>query len=375
MQNQIQNGTNIKKTNRSKVFHYLYKHGSQSKQDIAYALKISIPTVAQAVSDLQVQGLIDDAGMFGSTGGRKAQAVVFNPKVRYAIGLDVTRNHVAIVMIDLAENVIKSTRIKCPFQNLKSYYKNIGTIIEEMVSETGVEREKILGVGIAVPAIVSENREHMTYSPVLGMKKGDLESFADNINYPCVLWNDANAAGYAETWNIGEMDDMVYLSLNNSVGGCVVLNNRVSYGKNQRCGEFGHMTIVPGGRQCYCGQIGCLDAYCNAKILSDTTNGNLKQFFSEVHRGSEVHTAIWNEYLEHLVRGVNNLRMAFDCDVVIGGYVGAFMDTHISRLRKMAALINTFEKDGSYLKVCRYKSEATAVGAALYYVDAFLNSI
>lgn len=376
MKDQKVNTMELKRLNRSKIFHYLYQKEPQSKQDIAYALHMSFPTVAQNIRELQEQKLIMDAGMFESTGGRKAQAIVFNPDVHYAVGLDVTRNHIGGVVVDLGGNIKISMREKCPFENTAEYYKRIAGFTNGMVDGLGIEREKVLGVGIAVPAIVSADHTRMTYSPLLGMETGDLASFEADIDYPCVLCNDANSAGFAETWNKGEIGDMIYLSLNNSVGGCIILNNVVNTGKNQRGGEFGHITIVPNGKRCYCGQRGCMDVYCNAKILAGSAGGNLEQFFSELRGGSEKHLKIWREYLTHLATGVNDLRMAFDCDVVIGGYVGACMsEEEIDGLRALAAERNTFERDGSYIKACNYKSEATAVGAALHYIDLFLKSV
>ncbi|MFQ9799181.1 MAG: ROK family protein [Clostridia bacterium] len=55
-------------------------------------------------------------------------------------------------------------------------------------------------------------------------------------------------------------------------------------GSNLRAGEFGHNTLIPGGRRCYCGKEGCLDAYCSAKVLSNHTNGNLLEFLTNSGR-------------------------------------------------------------------------------------------
>lgn len=72
---------------------------------------------------------------------------------------------------------------------------------------------------------------------------------------------------------------------------------------------------------------------------------------------------------------MNNLRMLYDCDVILGGYAGAHMEEYIDELQALAARKNTFEQDGSYLRVCKYKLEATAVGAALELVTEFIDRI
>lgn len=366
----------IRQINRNRIYDYLYKNQDPiSKQSIANALSISFPTVLQNVKELIDQGLVMETGAFDSTGGRKAKAIAFNNTARFSIGLDVTSNHVGIVIIDLTGNVIANERLKCPFSHSDSYYKSVGALIEKVIMQSSLDRSKILGVGIAVPAIVSEDHQRLTYSSVLGNKGITLNDFARFIEFPCVFCNDANAAGFAETWNSDSISTAVYLSLNNSVGGSILMGNAISYGRNQRGGEIGHMTIVPEGRLCYCGKKGCVDAYCSARILSDSTDGNLKLFFDLLHEKKERQIKIWNEYLYYLTITLNNLRMIFDYDVIIGGYVGAYMNQYIDQLREMAAERNTFERDGSYLRVCNYQLEATAVGAALQYINEFIKSV
>ena len=67
--------------------------------------------------------------------------------------------------------------------------------------------------------------------------------------------------------------------------------------------------------------------------------------------------------------------MAFDCDVVLGGYVGSFMEPYIEDFRKKIEKNNIFDDGGSYVKVCRYRVEASAFGAALYYIDQYVRSV
>ena len=81
---------------------------------------------------------------------------------------------------------------------------------------------------------------------------------------------------------------------------------------------------------------------------------------------------ICDEYLDHLAIGVNNLRMCFDCDVILGGSVGAYMTDYIDVLREKAVALNPYEQNADYIRVCHYKTEAAAAGAALYFVNQFV---
>jgi predicted NBD/HSP70 family sugar kinase len=375
MKNQKASNIEVKKLNKKLIFSYLYKNGQLSKQDIAYSLNMSLPTVTQNLKELSNQDLILESGQFESTGGRKAKAISYNRNACFAIGLDITKNHTGLVMINLGGEVIKHVRIRNRFENTEEYFRNLGNLVNLFVDETKVDPSKICGVSIALPAILSADKKTVVYSPVLGFTGGTCDRFSQYISYECNLCNDANAAGFAELWHSNDIKNVVYLSLSDSVGGSILIDNHLYFGENQRSGEFGHMTIVPNGRHCYCGRKGCVDAYCSARVLSESTNGNLSDFFDLLKKGSKPHQAIWDEYLYYLGLTVNNLRMLFDCDVIVGGYVGSYMDEYIDSIREIVAKRNTFEEDGTYLKACNYKLEAIAVGAALMKIKQFIDNI
>lgn len=364
----------VRKINRNAIYKFLYKRDPISIQEIAQTLNMSLPTVTQNLKELQERDLIIETGLFESTGGRKAKAITFNSH-KYAIGLDITRNHVGIVLIDLSGKLIKNVRKQYPFVNSKEYFAGVGNLVQQFINDCTIESSKILGVGIALPAILSADKQMVNYATVIDFKGGSVKDFCEFIPYPCILSNDANAAGFAELWNEDDIQNVVYLSLNNSVGGSIIIGKNIFSGQNQRSGEFGHMTIVQNGRTCYCGQKGCVDVYCSAKILSDSTNGNIAEFFKLLRSNNEPQRTLWEEYLSHLVIIINNLRMLYDCNVILGGYAGAYMDEYIDQLRELVSKRNSFEVDGSYLHVCKYKLEATAVGAALQHVETFINNI
>jgi len=369
------NSIEVKKMNRNTIYSFLYKHEPIAIQEIAYTLNMSLPTVTQNIKELQERGLVIETGLFNSTGGRKAKAIAYNSVARYAVGIDITRNHVGIVLIDLSGKVINNERRQYPFNNSVEYFKGVGELVQYFIDYCKIDNSSILGVGIALPAILSDDSQTVSYAEVIDFKGGSVKAFSEFIPYNCTLSNDANAAGFAEMWGEATEENVAYLSLNNSVGGSIIIGKNIYNGQNHRGGEFGHMTIVPQGRTCYCGQKGCVDAYCSAKILSDSTNGNIAEFFKLLKLNNEPQKSIWNEYIAHLAVAINNLRMLFDCKVILGGYAGAYMEDYIGQLRQLVSRYNTFEVDGNYLQVCKYKLETTAVGAALLHVEHFIKNV
>jgi predicted NBD/HSP70 family sugar kinase len=177
-------------------------------------------------------------------------------------------------------------------------------------------------------------------------------------------------------WTDKEIDNVIYLSLSNSVGGSIILRDNLFTGENQRAGEFGHMTLVKGGLPCYCGKKGCVDAYCSAQVLSRHSDENLSKFF-EILKGGEDNgiKLVWEQYLSWLATVINSLVTAFDCRIILGGYLGEYLDEWADKIRKMVAELSTFMGNENYVSICKFKRDSAAVGAALLYVRKFIFEI
>lgn len=357
------------------IYRYIFKEKQSSRQQIAENLNISLPTVTQGLNLLKDLELIHIPGTFKSSGGRKANMYECVSSARYAIGIDITRNHLSIALINLSLDIIDSFRIRCTFQDTDDYYRDMSTELENLLDSNNIEKEKILGIGISLPVIIEADNKTISYATVIDISRNVYQKISSYMKYPFFLFNDASSAGLAESWTHQYDRPSAYLSLSSSVGGAFMNTDKLFDGDNNRASEFGHICIVPHGRQCYCGCYGCLDAYCCAKVLSDYTNGNLEDFFKELELGNKGFARAFDEYLDYLAFAVNNLRMCYDCDVIIGGTVGAHMDNYIEILRNKARILNPFENNADYIKSCHYKTSASAVGAAIYFIDQFVNEL
>lgn len=356
------------------IYRIIYQEKKSSRQHIASTLGLSLPTVTSVLNTLKEDGLIYNAGSFRSTGGRKANILSCVPKARYSVGIDITKNHLSIAIVDLNINLIVQTRIRYRFVDSDEYYEYISNELEHLLKDYSIPKEKLLGVGISMPAIINSDQKSIFYASVIQTFPGIYDRIKKHLPYPCLIFNDANSAGLAESWNLESSQSILYLSLSNSVGGATMNGAEIIVGNNHRASEFGHMCIIPNGKQCYCGQYGCLDAYCSALILSDFCDGNLKTFFDEL-KTNIGYQSVFDSYLDHLALAVHNLRVCYDHDIILGGYVGAYMTDYIDILREKVVKLNPFEKNGDFIHVCHYKTEASAVGAALYFIDEFIQNI
>ena len=91
--------------------------------------------------------------------------------------------------------------------------------------------------------------------------------------------------------------------------------------------------------------------------------------------GDTTCASVWENYMYYLSIAVNNIRMLFDCKVILGGYVGPYLEDYLEELKDMAAKRNTFENNAEYLSVCQVKKEALALGSALPFIHEFWKAL
>lgn len=374
---EIKQATNmeIKKRNRNRIFRYICKHGTVSNPDIAYDMKMSLPTVTQITKELIEKGFVEETGELQSTGGRRAKALSAAINVKQAVGLDITKNHISFVLTNLTGEILNHMRIFLPYNHEEAYYRRVNDELESFLEESNADRKRILGIGISFPGIIDLDRQLITYSHILGVKMISFDSVSSFFNYPCCFLNDANAGAYAEGICSDERERFFYLSLSNTVGGAIFDNNRLVQGDHFRCGEVGHMTVIPDGKICYCGKKGCLDAYCSAAILSAAAGGKLEKFFELLEKNDQRAAELWDVYTGYLAVALNNIRMLLDCDIILGGYVGSYAKPYLQDIWNKVSERNTFTEERQFVKSCRYKVGAAALGAALEVIENFVRQI
>lgn len=370
------NTAELRKQNRNRVFRYIYSSEMPvTKQDVAQNLNLSLPTVGQNLKELQEAGLLETQGTFDSTGGRKPRAIGVASGVKCSVGIMLSMYHVHMVCIDLRAKVIAQKALERDFEDSEDYFQYIASALEEFLDENQLERERLLGVGIAVPGIPDEQRGIITLSRTLSSKDISISKLTEHIPYQCFVENDANAGGVAEWWNHQEHENMVYLSIQRGVGGAVLLDGVRYMGHHHHSGEFGHMCIVPGGQRCLCGRRGCLEAYCSTARISTDLGITREAFFEGLETGNAEYQKLWSDYLDHLAIGINNIRMVLDCDIILGGVLAHFMSPYLEDLRQRLRSISPFETTGDYLKLSRYLSWSTCVGVALHFISDFIENI
>lgn len=386
--------TDVKRMNKNRIFRFIHFAGHTSRQEIADVLQLSLPTVNQNLKLLKDENLITFEGNYDSTGGRKAQVILANGMAKYAVSVNLNVSEINVSLVDLNGDIVCVIKRDAVFSADEDYSKLIAGLVEEIISDNGIDKEDVLGVGITVPGIFDNENEVIKFAPTMGIRNFAMSDITKYIPYECIAMNNAKAAAYAEFWfarklkdenatisNFNETMDSeysggkIYVTLGNGVGGAYIYKERLVKGKHNRCAELGHMTIHPGGRQCFCGREGCLESYVSARCLSTNLGITLKDFFDELEGGNELYNEIFNNYIDDLTTGINNMYIMSDSDVVLGGYVSSYLRPYKDEIVKLLVEKYPFETKGEYFSFAVCDLEKSYTGAALTFLGDFIRKI
>jgi len=190
----------------------------------------------------------------------------------YSIGIDVGGTNTDIGLVrDDGVCVAKRNLPTNKYYDADIYVSDIYDQIKLLMLENKVDA--IDGIGIAAPVGnyytgCIENASNLNFKGIVNLK----ELFKGHIDVPVVVSNDANAAAYGELIYGGArgMKHFIMFTLGTGVGSGVVVDGKLVLGKTGGAGELGHAILIPEGRQCGCGNKGCLETYTSATGIRRT---------------------------------------------------------------------------------------------------------
>lgn len=352
----------LKKINRNRIFRLIYEKKTLKRQDLADELYLSLPTVNQNLKDLMEEGLIEFSGEFTSTGGRKPQVITPVRDAYLTVALNIRKTYVRVVLVDLYGDVISSEREDLEFEDTDEYSKKLGKIVDSFIKKQEKDSKmRILGVGVTIPGIFDKESEKILIAPTLGIRDYDIKKLTKYMKYPTIVVNDARASAFTYMRKSDDVMHGVYLLVDRGVGGCIIEDGKLIPGINNRAGEIGHMTIVPGGRKCACGKIGCLESYISITQIPEKSGvGSMK---------------LSDEYLYYLALGISNLYTIFDGTIIIGGGLAAYLERNRMRLHSILKEMNPLLLEEMDVRIDANSKKEALTGAALMLIEEFVKRV
>lgn len=379
----------LKKINKSKVYHYIYQQHTTSKLQIVQELQMGLSTVSQNLTLLEQEGYIQRNGYFDSTGGRKAQTIQIVPDFRISIGIGILKEMFHMTAIDLYGHILDMETISLSYADTDAYYKQMTEKIQAFITSHHYDPQKILGISIATQGITSSDHTTVTYGKILHNTGMNVDHFSSRLPFACHLEHDSKSAAHLELWNHPELDSAIVILLNRNLGGAIITDRHIHQGSTMHSGTLEHMCVNPDGPLCYCGNRGCLETYCSADALEQASGMPIPDFFHSLRKISR-HTAdtdtdekkssqisqIWEYYLNHLAFAMKNLNLIIDAPMILSGYLASFLTEEDTQyLLKQINAATPFPLRKEQILVGTYGQYTQAAGAALYYVETFLNTL
>ncbi len=183
------------------------------------------------------------------------------------IGVDIGGTKIAAGIVSADGEMLSVGRRTTPKRDADAVVEVISELVDSLVRGS---EEEIAGVGLGVAGFVDATQSVVLIAPNLGWSAEPIQAkLEQSLSLPVVVENDANAAAWGEfRFGAGKSrTDMIMVTVGTGVGGGIVMADRLVRGHNGAAAEFGHLVMVPDGRQCGCGRLGCWEQYASGSSL------------------------------------------------------------------------------------------------------------
>jgi len=188
----------------------------------------------------------------------------------YSIGVDLGGTNLRVAAIDKIGQVLARVSEPANFDRGPDQVAgDIAKIVNRVRQQIG--SDSLAGVGIGVPGFVDIEAGlvlgAVNLPGFIGFPVRD--RIQQHLGTPIILENDANAAALGEGWlGAGKgLKELILLTLGTGIGGGIIVDGKVLHGFRGMAGEFGHMTVIPDGNPCGCGNCGCLEKHASATAI------------------------------------------------------------------------------------------------------------
>jgi predicted NBD/HSP70 family sugar kinase len=270
----------LRRGNRARVLQRLYFDGPLSRQELGPATGLSSGSISNVVSELVTEGVLEEAGMVDSEGGRPRTLLRVKPTSGLLIGIDIGETRVRVELFDLSLTELGRTEhlLAQHGYDVERVVAHVRTGVADVLRDANADAASLLGIGIGVPGIIEQDTSDgaIVHGQTIGWSAVPFEKLVrDSIELPpqvpLFIDNGAKTLGQAEMWfggGRGAREAAVAL-IGSGVGACVVHAATPDENARSSALEWGHTTVRIRGRRCRCGSPGCLEAYAGAEALRE----------------------------------------------------------------------------------------------------------
>ncbi len=254
----------------------------------------------------------------------------------YSIGIDLGGTNLRAAAVSASGEMLKKIAGSTPIsEGPDAVLDDMARAVKSLFEEFG--HDNLAGVGAGVPGNIDMDAGVVVrWGNAPGFNGYPMrDSLSKRLDRPVVLENDANSAALGECW-IGagrEVEDLILLTLGTGIGGGIIAGGKILHGAIGMAGELGHITVVPNGNPCGCGNRGCVERYASATAIGAMARGvglgtglNAKDVADLAHQGDERARQVYETAGETLGTALAALINIFNFPLYLigGGVVGSW---------------------------------------------------
>ena len=266
----------VKRNNRSAALRILHEKGEMSRKKLAESMQLTPAAITKIVAEMLGEGLLleGDAVTSGSV-GRREIPVALNVRCVAALGMLINTRQAILSALWLDGSVIFSEEIPLPQRApADETVEMLTRRLLVLAAEAGLERERIMGIGIAVRGVTSPD----------GRTVADSFGALREANYPIcdrvgelsglrtVLANNVRALFSAQMFFSRDEagGSQFFLRCEYGIGASLSIDGKIWHGVTEQCAEIGHIPVVRrGGKPCSCGKSGCLETIASPTAIRE----------------------------------------------------------------------------------------------------------
>lgn len=368
-------GTNLEHArahNRRVIIEAIRLHGELTRAELARLTALTPQTVSNIVAELEQAELLTSRAPRKQGRGQPAIPVTLNPASAFSIGIHLDHQTLLIVLVDLTGEIHFRRLILVQKPQPAATLARIGEVLSEIKTQLGERWHKVLGIGVVMPGPFGvEGISSMGPTTLHGWEQVDIEArLAEMSGVPVTLENDATVAAIGERFHgvARQLNSFIYLYIGTGLGAGIIMDGHVYSGHAHNAGEVGHVVVEPGGRECYCGNHGCLERYVSLQAAYEFCG--LDPMTALPEDLLEVDPAKFDQWIDTVLtplrQAINLLECIFDAEsVIIGGMMpAALLDKIIRRLPPLYQSVRGRYLTGTRLKIGMTGSDTAALGAA-----------
>jgi len=344
--------------------------GEVSRSELAAATGLTFPTVANITRRLIDEGLIHETARIKGPRGSPASRLAIDPDGCFSLGVNIDRDHVAVVILDLAGGVRARSVKEVDFPSPEMVVDFVQEWYAETTDALKLDRERFIGIGLAIPddiGTIALPKMPDAYG-VWATTNVSL-MLQDGLSLPVLRDNDAAAAaiGEAQFGNGRQFTDFFYVLISAGLGGAVVVDNEYVRGGNGRAGELG---LLPANFNHPAGPTvqDCVSlSELRLRLEKAGYTGSVAELRADVERHNPVVRAWSLEAAKTLTLPIMTVNALLNPTAI---FIGArlpscLLDSLILELNRNIAALGSSVPNMALIQRASHDEDAVAIGAAI----------